>query len=67
MNLYKCIVFNYQVLKLMMHFNKRQENNEQVPRLLCSVCTVVGGLAIIVKNFNFFFFYKNARAFVSMM
>lgn len=38
----------------MMHFNKQQEINKQVPTLLCSVCTVMGVLAIIVMNFNFF-------------
>lgn len=45
-------MFNF--LKLMMHFNKWQEINEQVPTLLRSVGAFMGDLDTIVKNFNFF-------------
>lgn len=52
-------------LKLMMHFNKQQEINEQITIILCSVYAVVGVSGIIWKIFNFF--YSSARAFVSVM
>lgn len=42
-------------LKLVMHFNKQQEINEQVPTLLYRVCAVVGVLDIILNNLNFLY------------